>query len=93
MIGIRPRDVAPFWVSMPMLYFFHERGFIPEKPRGKHPDQETVAVNCKISGDVVFVSIPGRVKPLQIPVSYLGTRLRCPGTELWFDLPSPRRRR
>lgn len=91
MIGIRPRDVAPFWVSMPMLYFFHERGFIPEKPRGRRPDQKAVEVTCKISGDVVFVTIPGRVKPLQIPVSYLGTRLRCPGTDQWFDLPRRRR--
>lgn len=93
MVGIRPRDVKPFWVSVPMLYFFQERGFIPSQTRAKKGDQETVSVSCKISGDVVFVSIPGRQKPLQVPVSYLGTRLRCPGTDLWFDLPSPRRRR
>jgi hypothetical protein len=91
MVGIRPKDVHPFWVSVPMLYFFHERGFIPSLPRNKREKRETVSVSCKISGDVVFVSVPGRAKPLQIPVSYLGTRLRCPGTDLWFDLPRRRR--
>ena len=91
MVGIRPRDVSPFWVSVPMLYFFHERGFIPSLARSKRRDQELVSVSCKISGDVVFVTVPGRVKPLQIPVSYLGSRLRCPGTDLWFELPRRRR--
>jgi hypothetical protein len=91
MIGIRPKDVHPFWVSVPMLYFFQERGFIPALPRNKREKRETVSVSCKVSGDVVFVSVPERMKPLQIPVSYLGTRLRCPGTDLWFDLPRRRR--
>ncbi len=91
MIGIRPRDIRPFWVSVPMLYFFYEKGFIPGLPPGRRPDRRTVPVECKVSGDVVFVRFPGREKPLQVPVSYMGYRLRCPGTELWFDLP-PRRR-
>jgi len=91
MVGIRPRDVKPFWVSVPMLYFFYEKGFIPALPASRRPHRETVPVEHKISGDVVFVKIPGREKPLQVPVSYLGCRLRCPGTEVWFDMPVRRR--
>ncbi|NLF18361.1 MAG: FHA domain-containing protein [Lentisphaerae bacterium] len=91
MVGIRPRDVKPFWVSVPMLYFFYEKGFIPALPASRRPHRETVPVEHKISGDVVFVKIPGREKPLQVPVSYLGCRLRCPGTQVWFDMPVRRR--
>lgn len=91
MIGIRPRDVKPFWVSVPMLYFFHEKGFIPALTAARRPPRETAPAEYKISGDVVFVKLPGREKPLQVPVSYLGYRLRCPGTDLWFDLPAKRR--
>jgi len=91
MIGIRPRDVAPFWVSVPMLYFFHEKGFIPALPASRRPPRQTVPIECKVSGDVVFVRLPGREKPLQVPVSYMGYRLRCPGTDLWFDMPQRRR--
>jgi hypothetical protein len=91
MIGIRPKDVHPFWVSVPMLYFFQERGFIPALSHNKRKKRKTVSVSCKVSGDVVFVTIPGRAKPLQIPASYMGTSLRCPGTDLWFDLPRRRR--
>ncbi|MBN2452007.1 MAG: FHA domain-containing protein [Lentisphaeria bacterium] len=93
MIGIRPRDVHPFWVSVPMLYFFYERGFIPALPRSRRPSRETVAIEYKISGDVAFVKLPGHEKPLQVPLSYMGYRLRCPGTGLWFDLPSRRQGR
>ena len=87
MVGIRPIDVEPFWVSVPMLYFFYERGFIqpiPEHSRVKH---EVTPCECLLSGDVFFVRLPGRVKPLQIPVSFAGYQLRCPGTEQWFELP------
>jgi hypothetical protein len=91
MIGIRPRDVAPFWVSVPMLYFFHEKGFIPALPASRRAARETVPVEYKVSGDVVFVRLPGREKPLQVPVSYMGYRLRCPGTGVWFDMPARRR--
>lgn len=90
MIGIRPRDVRPFWVSVPMLYFFHERGLIPALPRSRRADQEIVPIEYKTSGDVVFVRLPGAAKPLQVPVSYMGTRLRCPDTGVWFELPARR---
>lgn len=86
MIGIRPRDVSPFWVSVPMLYFFHERGFIPGLPGSSSPKEE-VEARCTVSGDVCFVLLPGMSKPLQIPLSYAGYPLRCPGTDMWFTIP------
>ncbi|NOY80009.1 MAG: FHA domain-containing protein [Kiritimatiellaeota bacterium] len=93
LLAIRPRDIRPFWISMPMLYFFHERGFIPSLPRRSLPDREVVPVEYKVSGDVVFVFFPDREKPLQIPVCYMGCRLRDPQSGKWFELPARRRRR
>ncbi|MCK5803846.1 MAG: FHA domain-containing protein [Lentisphaeria bacterium] len=87
MLGIRSQEVQPFWVTVPMMYFFCERGFIPVKPRSKREKRELVPIEYKVSGDVVFVRVPGREKPLQIPLSYMGARLQVPGTDLWFDLP------
>jgi hypothetical protein len=38
-------------------------------------------------GDAYFVTLPGRTMPLQIPVSFAGYQLRCPGTDMWFTVP------
>lgn len=91
MIGIRPADVAPWWVSVPMLYFFWERGFIPGISAEKEERHRCVEISCKRSGDIFFVMLPGQRKPLQIPVSFAGYELRCPGTDIWFTLPGERR--
>ena len=87
MIGIRPSDVAPFWVTVPMLYFFYEREFIPPVPEQKRVRHEDTPVSCKLMGDAYFVTLPGRTMPLQIPVSFAGYQLRCPGTDMWFTVP------
>ena len=87
MIGIRPRDVAPFWVAVPMLYFFYERGFIQSIPDNMVTVHEDTPCQCTESGDIFFVCLPGRNKPLQIPRSFAGCQLRCPGTDIWFTLP------
>ena len=46
----------------------------------------------KLSGDIYFVNVHGREKPLQVPLSYAGWQLRCPGTDLWFTVPDPDRK-
>ncbi|MBR0459778.1 MAG: hypothetical protein IJJ26_11130, partial [Victivallales bacterium] len=86
-LAIRPRDVAPFWVSVPMLYYFYERGFIPSIPenaRERHPE---APAEIHRSRDVFFVTLPGVPGHLEIPVSFAGFQLRCPETDLWFTLP------
>lgn len=87
MIGIYPGDVKPFWVTVPMLYFFYQRGFIPgvgAESLARHPE---TAVEVSQRGDVYFVLLPGMSKPLQVPLSYSGWQLRCPGTDYWFTVP------
>ena len=87
MIGVRPGKVNPFWVTAPMLYFFYQRGFIPAVPTESRTRMPEADVEMKQSGDIYFVSIPGREKPLQVPLSYAGWQLCCPGTDLWFTVP------
>lgn len=89
MLGIRPKDIVPFWVDVPMLYFFYERGFVPPMPKdlavSKLP--APVEVNAQASGDVVFVSFEQDKQPLQVPAFYCGSRIRDPQTGMWFDVP------
>ena len=87
MIGIRPRDVAPFWGTVPMLYFFYEHGFIQRVPDHMVEKHEDTPCECQATGDIFFVRLPGRTKPLQIPRSFAGYQLRCPGTDIWFTIP------
>ncbi len=87
MIGIRPGETEPFWVSVPMLYFFYESGFIQGVPESLREWHEDTPCQCTLSGDIFFVMLPNQRKPLQIPLSFAGYQLRCPGTDLWFTLP------
>ena len=84
MLGIRSEEVKPFWAEVPMLYFFWERGFIPALPRQRRRTQETVPIEYKLSGDVVFVSLPGQDKPLEVPVFYLGKLIQAPARIGWL---------
>lgn len=72
-----------------MLYFFYQRGFVPPIPDSKQALMPEAELDIKLSGDIYFVTIPGREKPLQVPLSYAGWQLRCPDSELWFTVPSP----
>ena len=86
MLAIRPEDIRPFWPSVPMLYFFCISGMLPSLPPhlGHLPDTEA-QIRC--SRDMFFVTLPGLHKPLEVPVSFAGHQLRCPGTDMWFTLP------
>lgn len=95
MLGIRPRDMTPIWVTVPLLYFLYERGMVPALPKSRVKEEipEVVPVECKTSGDVVFITLPDRKQPLQVPVFYMGARLRDPQTGVWFDMPTRRNAR
>jgi hypothetical protein len=88
LLGIRPQDITPFWATVPMLCFFHERGFIPETPDSALDTIVPEPVRCERKGDQVFALLPGQERPLQVPAFYLGTKLRHPGSGTWFELPA-----
>ena len=86
-LGIKPKDIKPFWITVPMLYHFYRYGLIPRMARSSRSDEELLKPDYSVSGDLVYVDMPGCELPLQVPVSYLGYRLRCPVTGQWFELP------
>ncbi len=88
MIGIQPCKVKPFWVTIPMLYFFYQRGFIPRIPDESQKKMPESNLEIQLSGDIYFVTIPGRKKPLQVPVSYAGWQIQVPDTDQWFTVPA-----
>jgi len=92
-IGIKPADVAPFWVAVPFLYYLWERGFIsakvsesarPALPAGHEYLEQ---LQYKRLGELFLVKIPGESQPIRVPLSYAGFRLHCPGTKYWFTIP------
>ncbi len=91
MLGIRPMDIEPFWITVPMLYLFYRHGMVSASRQSFRDKEVLVEVEeCTISGELAFVRLPGDEIPLQIPVMYLGHRLRCPRTGRWFRLPDKR---
>ena len=88
MSGISPADIHPFWSTVPMLYFFYEHGFIPALSKELSRQHQDTPVEYRKSGDLFFVTIPGLDKPLRVPLCYGGSQLQCPGTDIWFTLPS-----
>lgn len=87
-LGVRPGALHPFWVPVPMLYLFHRQGLTPVLRKELIPKRELIDVDHSISGEVVFVNVPGEEIPLQIPTFYCGYRLRCPRTGKWFQMPT-----
>lgn len=85
--GVRPGDVKPFWIPVPMLYLFHRQGLTPVLREELLPPRKLVDIDYTLSGEVIFVTIPGEEIPLQIPTYYAGYRLRCPRTGQWFQMP------
>ncbi len=87
MLGVRPRDIKPFWSQVPMLYLFYRHGLTPVLNEEQLPPRDLVEVETAACGDVIFIDIPGRDIPLQVPKNYIGYRLRCPTTGQWFRIP------
>lgn len=87
MLGIRPRDIRPFWISIPMLYLLYKHGLIAASPHTQPCANPIEPDNVSISGDIAFVDLGDDDVPLQVPILYMGYCLRCPRTGRWFRLP------
>jgi hypothetical protein len=70
-----------------MLYMLAELGMIPVL-KVRRSDRFPVAEDCRISGKLVLLTVPGTGRQLQVPTSYLGRALRCPETGTWFWVPT-----
>ncbi|MFW6414220.1 MAG: FHA domain-containing protein [Verrucomicrobiota bacterium] len=86
-LAVRPRDIKPFWITVPMLYHFFSYGLIPAASKIEKQVTELTDIEFSVSGDLIYVNVPGRGLPLQVPFSYSGYTLRCPETGQWFQVP------
>lgn len=84
---VRPKDVKPVWVTVPMLFMLARLGMIPALRRKTREDLPA-AGGCHVSGNLVVLSVPGTGMRLEVPTSYLGRMIRCPETGRWFRLPT-----
>jgi len=85
-VGIRPRDIQPIGVTMPVLYTLATKGFVgfgSEQPEG-----EVHQAQALVRGDLFKVSLPGGISHT-LPVTYLHKRLRCPKTGVLFVASPP----
>jgi hypothetical protein len=78
-IGVRPADMKPIWVGVPVLYLLSKMGLVPTaKPPA--PNAFPPIPNCRISGNSIQFPLPGEKDPVKLPISYAGTVIEIDGT-------------
>lgn len=85
-VGIRPRDIQPVGVAMPVLCVLAMKGFVGFG--GEQPDGEVHQVQAVVRGDLFKVTLPGGTSWV-LPTTYLHKRLRCPETGMLFVATPP----
>ena len=84
-LAVRPCDVKPQWVEVPMLYFLARLGLIPsirqDDPAAMHPAQ------CDREGQNWHVRLTETDEAMDVPVYYSGHTLLCPTTRRRFRVP------
>jgi hypothetical protein len=84
-LAVRPCDVKPQWVEVPVLYLLARLGLIPST-RQDDPDAVTPERYDR-EGSILRLQLPGSVERLNVPVYYSGHTLRCPVTHQRFRVP------
>lgn len=84
---VRPKDIRPEWVSVPMLYALGLFKMLP-LVNSKRTDRLPVATDCHPSGNTLLLRVPGNGLPLEVPSTYWGRAMRCPKSGMWFRIPS-----
>jgi len=83
---VRPCDIDPKWVDVPMLYILATLGYVPTVKRvdDSHPE----AADYKVRRAVMRVSVPGSSEELEVPLTYGGFSLQSPTSGVWFRAPT-----
>ena len=84
-LAVRPCDVKPQWVEVPVLYMLSRLGLIPTT---RQDDPAAVdPAKYDRDGQVLRIHLPGDDEPIRVPVSYSGQTLLCPKTHKRFRVP------
>ncbi len=82
---VRPCDVHPRWVEVPLLYTLFRLGYIggSRVADPAHP----APTDCQVRGGRFLFTLPGTQRRLTLPLTYAGVSLPCPETGRWFRVP------
>lgn len=82
---VKPSDIAPKWVEVPLLYILFKLGYVC----GVQDDRSNVPVPDKyeIRGDSFYIQIPDVKRPLRVPLMYAGHVLLDPASGKEFRVP------
>ena len=83
-IGIIPANLAPVWVSVPLLLLLAENGFINKTAKCENGN-DAVEISCKIMDDKILFRHPVNDNRVILPCMYAGTTLEIEGK--YYHLP------
>ncbi len=84
-LAIRPLDIHPLWVEMPLVYVLAKLGYVTcaIHPNQGHPVPDT----CRVMNDMFHFANPHTGERVQLPLFYAGIPIKCPKTNKWFQMP------
>ena len=82
---VRPSDIQPKWVEVPLLYVLYRLGYIGGVARVNEGHDEPESID-EVGGQLRF-RVPGTEHTIMVPTNYAGYSLRDPETKTWFHLP------
>ncbi|MBI3272959.1 MAG: hypothetical protein HYZ53_28480 [Planctomycetes bacterium] len=84
---IKPRDIRPWWVTVPFLYLLSQAGFLPVIDRPPQAGGPPTA-RVELHGDQLRVEVPGSETRYLVPQSHAGHVVRCPRTGTVYRIPA-----
>lgn len=84
-LAIRPLDIHPFWVEVPLIYVLARLGYVSRAgdSNREHPEPD----NCRIMDGMFHFTNPHSGERAQLPLFYAGASIKCPKTNKWFRIP------
>jgi hypothetical protein len=83
--AVRPRDIHPAWVEVPVLYLLSRLGYVATARRSHEHLPE--ASDCRAVGGNLRLRVPGTEEFLEVPPLYGGYALQGPASGVWFRVP------
>jgi hypothetical protein len=84
-LAIRPVDIHPLWVEVPLVYVLAKLGYVKCTVRLNHEYPEPD--NCRVMDGMFHFANPYTGERVQLPLFYAGIPIKCPKTNKWFRMP------
>ncbi len=85
-LAIRPVDIHPFWVEVPLVYILARLGYVSYiiHPNRALPEPD----HCRVMDEMFHFTNPHTGERAQLPIFYAGIPIKCPKTKKWFRMPA-----